>query len=66
PRAAMVLMKVMVMLRFTSPLKSNVQKLLMLPPGEHPRVKSPNLKLSSSSSSMLMPNDACNKGNEKS
>lgn len=51
PNAAMVLMKVIVMLRFMSPLNRSVQKLDEDPPGEHPSVNKPKRKLLSSKNS---------------
>lgn len=42
PKAAIVLMNVIVMLSDTSPPSSKVYALLAEPPGEQPRAKNPN------------------------
>lgn len=60
--AMMVEIKVMVMERLRSPLKSNVQKLLPLPPGEHPRVNSPRRCRGSSSNSHPVQKENCTNG----
>jgi len=58
PNAAIVLIKVIVILRLTSPLNNKVQKLLEFPPGEQPSVKRPRRRLILSNKSHPIKYDA--------
>lgn len=62
PRAAMVEMNVIVMLRSTSPPKSKVQKLDMAPPGQQPSTRRPNPCRGSLIKASAKPNETCKIG----
>ena len=64
PRAAVVLMKVMVILRVTSPSSSSVYALLTEPPGEQPRAKKPSAKAGSNWNAWTAAKDIWNRNKQ--